>query len=71
MEYTSLPDQLSSFGRIVIVSPMHRKCPGVVVVAAHKIPERCKQATAQAKGGDGFGESARVAEAADRAMPSP
>jgi hypothetical protein len=42
---TSLPNQLSSFGRIVIVGPIPRKCPEVVAVAVHKIPERCKQAT--------------------------
>ena len=35
----------SSSGRIVIVGPIHRKCPGVVVVAVDKIAERCKQAT--------------------------
>jgi hypothetical protein len=29
----------------VIVGPIHRKCPGVVVVAVDKIAERCKQAT--------------------------
>ena len=46
MEYTSLPDRLSSFGRIVIVGPIPRKCPEVVVVSVDKIPERCKQATA-------------------------
>jgi hypothetical protein len=46
MEYASLPDRLSSFGRIVIVGPIPRKCPEVAVVAVDKIPERCKQATA-------------------------
>jgi|SRR6516165_3761761 len=35
----------SSSGRIVIVGPIHRKCPEVVVVAVDKIAERCKQAT--------------------------
>jgi hypothetical protein len=45
MEYASLPDQLSSFGRIVIVGLIPRKCPGVVVLAVDKIAERCKQAT--------------------------
>ena len=42
MEYASLPDQLSSSGRVVIVGPIHRKCPGVVVVGVDKIAERCK-----------------------------
>jgi hypothetical protein len=45
VEYASLPDRLSSFGRILIVDPIPWKCPEVLVVAAHKIPERCKQAT--------------------------
>jgi hypothetical protein len=36
----------SSSGRIVIVSPIHRRCPGVVMVGVDKIVERCKQATA-------------------------
>jgi hypothetical protein len=30
------PNRLSSSGRIVIVGPVHRKCPGVVVVAVDK-----------------------------------
>src|SRR5262249_58118776 len=41
------PNRLSSSGRIVIVGPIHRKCPEVVVVAVDKIVERCKQATAR------------------------
>ena len=45
MEYAGLPDQLSSFGRIVIVSPMHRKCPGVVVLAVDKVAWRGRRAT--------------------------
>ena len=35
----------SSLGRIVIVSPIHRKCPAAILVAVDKIAERCKQAT--------------------------
>jgi hypothetical protein len=61
MEYASLPDQLSSSGRVVIVGPIHRKCPEVVVVAVDKIFERCRQATEQTKGGDGFGDTAAYA----------
>ena len=49
MEYAGLPDRLSSFGRIVIVGPIPRKCPEVVVIAVDKIAHRCKQATAQVK----------------------
>jgi hypothetical protein len=45
LKSASLPDRLSSSGRIVIVGPIHRKCPGVVVVAVDKIAERCKHAT--------------------------
>ena len=45
MEYAGLPDQLSSFGRIVILSPMHRKCPGVVVLAVDKVAWRGRRAT--------------------------
>ena len=45
MEYTSLPDRLSSFGRIVIVGPIPRKCPGVVVLAVDKVAWRGKRAT--------------------------
>src|SRR5262249_37903929 len=41
------PNRLSSSGRIVIVRPIHRKCPEVVVVAVDKIAERCEQATAR------------------------
>src|SRR5215472_8402177 len=41
----------SSSGRIVILGPIHRKCPGVVVVAVHKIAGRRKQATASAATG--------------------
>src|SRR5262249_18853947 len=40
------PNRLSSLGRIVIVSPIRRKCLEVVVVAVDKIAERCEQATA-------------------------
>ena len=49
LKSTSLPDRLSSFGRIVIVGPIPRKCPEVVVIAVDKIAHRCKQATAQVK----------------------
>ena len=43
--------------------PYSSEVSRVVVVAAHKIPERCKQATAQAKGGDGFGDARRFRRA--------
>ena len=39
------PNRLSSSGRIIIVSPIHRKCPAVVLVAVDKIAKRCEQAT--------------------------
>src|SRR5437660_852119 len=45
LEFASRQTSFSSSGRIVIVGPIHRKCPGVVVVAVDKIAERCKQAT--------------------------
>src|SRR6516165_1771679 len=45
MEYAGLPDRLSSFGRIVIVGPIPRKCPGVVVLAVDKVAWRGKRAT--------------------------
>ena len=45
LEFTSRQTGFSSSGRIVIVGLIHRKCPGVVVVAADKIAERSKQAT--------------------------
>jgi FAD dependent oxidoreductase len=45
LEFASRQTSFSSSGRIVIVGPIHRKCPGVVVVAVNKIAERCKQAT--------------------------
>lgn len=41
----------SSSGRIVILGPIRRKCPEVVVVAVDKIAGRCKQATASAATG--------------------
>src|SRR5262249_29087648 len=41
------PNRLSSSGRIVIVSPIHPKCPAAILVAVDKIAERCKQATAR------------------------
>jgi len=45
LEFASRQTGFSSSGRIVIVGPIHRKCPGVVVVAVDKIAQRCKQAT--------------------------
>src|SRR6516225_1180477 len=45
LEFASRQTGFSSSGRIVIVGPIHRKCPAVVVVAVDKIAERCKQAT--------------------------
>jgi hypothetical protein len=45
LEFASRQTGFSSSGRIVIVGPIHRKCPGVVVVAVDKIAERCKHAT--------------------------
>jgi hypothetical protein len=56
----------SSSGRIVIVGPIHRKCPGVVVVAVDKIAERCKEAT-ESLSSDRSRENAE--EPATRAMP--
>src|SRR5262249_8343370 len=37
------PNRLSSSGRIVLVSPIHPKCPAAILVAVDKIAERCKQ----------------------------
>src|SRR5262249_11224384 len=34
------PNRLSSSGRIVIVSPIHPKCPAAILVAVDKIAER-------------------------------
>src|SRR5215470_20320473 len=45
LEFASRQTGFSSSGRIVIVGPIHRKCPEVVVVAVDKIAGRCKQAT--------------------------
>ena len=45
LEFASRQTSFSSSGRIVIVDPIHRKCPGMVVVGVDKIAERCKQAT--------------------------
>src|SRR6516165_7598475 len=45
LEFASRQTGFSSSGRIVIVGPIHRKCPAVVVVAVDKIAGRCKQAT--------------------------
>ncbi len=45
LEFASRQTGFSSSGRIVIVGPIHRKCPAVVVVAGDKIAERCEQAT--------------------------
>jgi hypothetical protein len=45
LEFASRQTGFSSSGRIVIVGPIHRKCPGVVVVRVDKIAERCKQDT--------------------------
>jgi hypothetical protein len=45
------PNRLFFIGRIVIVGPILRKCPGVVVVDVDKIAERCKQDTASAATG--------------------
>jgi hypothetical protein len=41
LEFASRQTGFSSSGRIVIVGPIHRKCPVVVVVGVHKIAERC------------------------------
>src|SRR5215472_16793109 len=45
LEFASRQTGFSSSGRIVIVGPIHRKCPGMVVVAVDNIAKRCKQAT--------------------------
>jgi hypothetical protein len=45
LEFASRQTGFPSSGRIVIVGPIHRKCPGVEVVAVDKIAERCNQAT--------------------------
>jgi hypothetical protein len=47
LEFASRQTGFSSLGRIVIVGPIQRKCPAVVVIAVDKIAERCKQVTAQ------------------------
>ena len=49
MEFASRQTGFSSLSRIVIVGPIHRKFPGVVVVGVDKIAERCKEATASAE----------------------
>jgi hypothetical protein len=51
LEFASRQTGFSSSGRIVIVGPILRKCPGVVVVDVDKIAERCKQDTASAATG--------------------
>src|SRR5262249_56369364 len=66
LEFASRQTSFSSSGRIVIVGPIHRKCPAVVVVAVDKIAERCKQAT-ESLSSD---RSRENAEAPTRAMPS-
>ena len=45
LEFASRQTGFSSSGRSVIVGPIHRKCPGVVVIAVDNIAKRCKQAT--------------------------
>ena len=45
LEFASRQTGFSSSSRIVIVGPIHRKCPVVVLVAVDKIAERCKQDT--------------------------
>jgi len=67
LEFASRQTGFSSSGRIVIVGPIHRKCPGVVVVAVDKIAERCKQAT-ESLSSDRSRENAE--EPTTRAMPS-
>src|SRR6516164_9061883 len=64
--FASRQTGFSSSGRIEIVGPIHRKCPAVVVVAVHKIAERCKQAT---EGSAAIGLE-RTEEPTRRAMPS-
>ena len=66
LEFASRQTGFSSSGRIVIVGPIHRKCPGVVVVAVDKIAERCKQAT-ESLSSDRSRENAE--EPTTRAMP--
>jgi hypothetical protein len=51
LEFASRQTGFSSSGRIVIVGPILRKCPGVVVVDVDKIAERWKQDTASAATG--------------------
>ena len=67
LEFASRQTSFSSSGRIVIVGPIHRKCPGVVVVAVDKIAERCKQAT-ESLSSDRFRENRE--EPTTRAIPS-
>jgi hypothetical protein len=66
LEFASRQTGFSSSGRIVIVGPIHRKCPEVVVVAVDKIAERCKQDT-ESLGSDRSRENAE--EPTIRAMP--
>jgi len=45
LKSASLPDQLSSSGRITILSTTLRSCREVIAVPVDKIAWRCKQAT--------------------------
>ena len=66
LEFASRQTGFSSSGRTVIVGPIHRKCPGVVVIAVDNIAKRCKQAT-ESLSSDRSRENAE--EPTTRAMP--
>ena len=66
LEFASRQTSFSSSGRTVIVGPIHRKCPEVVVIAVDNIAKRCKQAT-ESLSSDRSRENAE--EPTTRAMP--
>src|SRR5205809_7637249 len=63
LKSASLPDRLSSSGRITILCSSSRKCPEVIVVPVDKIAWRCRRVTRRARQRSALGNKPTQARA--------